>query len=279
MKIIPTWLRPKKHKYAIDAALLGDERNCAWSNLGLWHQDHLSYPQACEALARALADSVNLNSKDKVLDLGCGQGASLILWKENYAVEHLEAVELQEKYFLHNQKFLPAVDNIHHGSFLNLNQLSFKFKFDVVLCIDAAYHSDVNLFVSSASSVLNSKGRLAFHYLILNSKYDELSSLQKMKLRLLLKAADVNLNHLKTRQQLNERMRVQHFENVEIQNLNESVFNGFSKYIKSALFKERIGKIPHHFLDLKKIQLTAKLCAQLYADGIIEYVQISAKKK
>ena len=270
--------RPQ-HKYAINAALLGDPHNCAWSNLGLWTQSSSSYVDACEALAAELADSVHLNAKDKVLDLGCGQGASLILWKEKYLVKYLEAIELQNEHVLKNQKFLPHVDKIHQGSFLELDPAQFEFKFDAALCIDAAYHSDLNSFLSAVNGVLNSKGRLAFHYLVLSDRYLNLNALDKIKLKFLLKSADVQLDHLKTTAQLNNVCEQYGYEMLNIENISEAVFAGFADYVKSATFKKQIKNTPHHFIDLIKIKLTAKLCAKLYADGLVEYTQISLRKK
>ena len=53
-----------QHKYAINAAMLGDHNELAWSNLGYWNHAHDSYPQACRQLAIHLATAINLNSKD-----------------------------------------------------------------------------------------------------------------------------------------------------------------------------------------------------------------------
>ena len=148
------------HKYAIDAKRLGDDSLLAWSNLGYWKNQYDDYPQACQSLADQIAASIQLKQSDHVLDLGCGQGASLLHWLRYYQIQQLSAVELQPEYAKRIQKQLAQVQ-IHCGSFLNLNALQLLNLFDVVLCIDAAYHSDLNSFLRSASSVLNSKGRIA----------------------------------------------------------------------------------------------------------------------
>ena len=44
-----------KHKYAINAHILGDHNELAWSNLGYWEDTTSSYPEACQALADQLA--------------------------------------------------------------------------------------------------------------------------------------------------------------------------------------------------------------------------------
>ena len=83
------------HKYAIDAKRLGDDTLLAWSNLGYWQGQQHNYPLACQSLADQIAASVQLKSTDRVLDLGCGQGASLVFWMEHFQIQNLSAVELQ----------------------------------------------------------------------------------------------------------------------------------------------------------------------------------------
>jgi trans-aconitate methyltransferase len=83
------------HKYAIDAKRLGDDSLLAWSNLGYWQNQYDDYPQACQSLADQIAASIQLKQSDRVLDLGCGQGASLLHWLRYYQIQQLSAVELQ----------------------------------------------------------------------------------------------------------------------------------------------------------------------------------------
>lgn len=258
-----------KHKYAINAKMLGDTAECAWTNLGLWTETTSSYPQACQQLAQGLADAVQLQSHDRVLDLGCGQGASLKYWLTHYQIQHLEAVELQPHCVKQIQKQLPHVKAVHCQSFLNLNKNLFSQAFDVAMCIDAAYHSDLNSFLTSVAPLLNSKGRLAFHYLMLSDVH--LNSKQKLKYQYLLKAADVRFKTLKTEQQIHQVLAQHHFNQIEIQDISTAVFAGFSQYIAA---RKDMGR----GLDQFKIQMTAKLCETLFNEGIVRYIQISAIK-
>lgn len=260
-----------QHKYAINAKQLGDDAELAWSNLGYWDDATSSYPDACRQLADLLVQAVHLNSNDSLLDLGCGQGASLVHWQQHYHVQHIEAVELQASCVIQIQKYLPQLAAIHQRSFLNLKQIQFKSGFDVVLCIDAAYHCNLNSFLDSVGSVLNSKGRLGFHYLMLSEQWLNLNSLQKKKYQWLLKAADVNLNNLMTESVLKQTLQTYDFEDIEIRDLSEAVLQGFANYFQ---------QLPQHATDLDafKIRMTAKLCRKLYADGLVKYVQISARK-
>ena len=43
-----------------------------WCNLGLWRDGCVEFDVACAALARALADAVDLGPSDSVLDVGVG---------------------------------------------------------------------------------------------------------------------------------------------------------------------------------------------------------------
>ena len=261
-----------QHKYAINAKQLGDHAELPWSNLGYWDDATSSYPEACRQLADHLAQALQLSSQDKLLDLGCGQGASLLFWQQYYHIEYIEAVELQTACVNKIQTYLPHIHAIHRQSFLNLNQISFNNHFDVVLCIDAAYHSNLNSFLDSVNTVLNSNARLGFHYLILSEKWFKLSSGQKQKYKWLLKAADIHLDYLMSQSEVRITIQNYGFKEIEIVDLSYEVLHGFSDYIQQS---------PQNTLNLDavKIQMTAKLCHTLYTDGLIQYVQICAQKK
>ena len=272
-----------QHKYAINAAMLGDHNELAWSNLGYWSHTNDSYPQACRQLAIHLATAVDLNSKDKLLDLGCGKGASLVLWHEHFKVQHIEAVELQAACVDNIQNKLQKIhsiplQNIQQCSFLNLKQCHFEFKFDVVLCIDAAYHCHLNSFLTSVNTVLNSKARIGFHSLMLTEKFHSLSTFQKLKLKTLLKCADVELSDLMDHQGIENLLSEQGFENIQIENLTQKVLKGFADYIQQRSLSKSLEKASSR-LDRFKMEMTAKLCRKLYIDGCVDYVQISAQKR
>ncbi|WP_202743132.1 SAM-dependent methyltransferase [Acinetobacter calcoaceticus] len=261
------------HKYAIDASNLGDDGELAWTNLGFWKNTQ-NYREACCQLADHLAQAVNLNSKDHLLDLGCGQGASLLHWLQYYQPKSLSAVELQSKCVNKIQKLIPEINQIYSGSFLNLKQFEFKQFFDVVLCIDAAYHSHLNSFLDSVVSVLNSKGRLGFHYLMRADSCQNMTVLQEQKYRYLLKAADVVWDNVPNEKTLRNALEQQGFANIQIEDLSEQVLLGFSQYIQNQQERNQSRGLANF-----KIQMTAKLCRQLYQNGYVRYIQITAIKK
>lgn len=263
-----------KHKYAINAQMLGDDRELAWSNLGYWEDTTSSYPEACQTLADQLAQSLELTSKHNLLDLACGQGASLIHWQDAYQIQKISAIELQQECVENIKSEYSKFVDIHCDSFLNLKNIPFQQKFDVVICIDAAYHCNLNSFVRSACSVLNSNGKFGFHYLMLSDEWKNLNSLQKQKYKWLLKAADVNLDDLMSKAEMAQVLENNEFKEIQILDLSKQVFAGFASYIQNSL----VLKTDSKKLDQFKIEMTAKLCRTLYEDGLIKYVQVSAER-
>ncbi|MNH65921.1 Erythromycin 3''-O-methyltransferase [compost metagenome] len=261
------------HKYAIDASSLGDNGELAWTNLGFWKNTQ-NYREACCQLADHLAQAVNLNSKDHLLDLGCGQGASLLHWLQHYQPKSLSAVDLQAQCVNKIQRLIPEVSQIFCGSFLNLKQFEFKQSFDVVLCIDAAYHSSLNSFLNSVTPVLNSNARLGFHYLMRADSCQNMTVLQEQKYRYLLKAADVVWDNVPNEKTLRNALEQQDFVDIQIEDLSEQVLLGFSQYIHNQQEQNQSRGLANF-----KIQMTAKLCQQLYQAGYVRYIQITAIKK
>ena len=262
-----------QYKYAINTAMLGDNNRLAWSNLGLWQAGdrypHDSYRHACHALAQHLADSIHLNSNDILLDLACGQGASLALWHNDYKIQYISAVELQAQHVARLNSDAAFLNSIRCDSFLNLNANSFQQKFSAVLCIDAAYHVDLNSFLHSVTQVMQPKARLAFHSLMLSDKFLNLTAWQQKKYAYLLKAADVDLNHLMTQDGIHSTIMQHNFQQLKIEDLSAQVLAGFADYIEQADLA-LIG------LDGFKIKMTAKLCRKLYQDGLVRYVAVAA---
>lgn len=261
------------HKYAINSRYLGDERVLAWSNLGYWDKACTDYVRACQNLADHLAKSVQLKASDRLLDLGCGHGASLQYWQQCYAIQDLTAVELQTQCVTRIQQVLHPAPTLYQASFLHLDQLNISAKFDVILCIDAAYHSELNHFLASVCAVLATTGRVAFHYLTLSEQFALLSSTQQQYYRYLLKAADINIDQFVTSSQLTQCLKDYGFKKVRVEDISRPVLNGFAQYIQQL----KLSNGAKFNLDYLKINMTAKLCQQLYNSGLLHYVQVSAQ--
>lgn len=254
------------HKYAINSRLLGDSSLLAWSNLGCW-QETTNYLQACQNLALHLGDQMQLCTQDSILDLGCGQGASLKLWHTHYSIQTIYAVELQASLARKlNGLNLPAVKHVYSGSFLNLNDFNLTQKFSAIVCIDAVYHSCIFSFLNSMLSYLKPKGRLGFHCLCFTEKWQNASRFKKMQYFLLLKCADINIQNILSYKQLEDAIYQRGFKHIHTTNLSKNVLCGFANYLK----------IKPVIQQNRKIKYTAKFCELLYKDGFISYMQVVA---
>lgn len=266
-------IRNITHKYAIDSTLLGDDALLAWSNLGYW-QGEQSYPLACQTLAERLAQAIKLQATDHLLDLGCGRGASLLYWLEHYQIQYLSAVDVQPDCIERIQNNLPQVDSVCRP-FLKLTEHFAEQSFDAILCIDAAYHSDLQNLLQAMSSLLRPHGRVAFHTLAWSEKGAKINKLQRFKYQTILRAADVSLNNLHPLPQLASIIESYAFHKVEIRDISQPVLDGFATYHASL---QRQSNVLLN-LDQLKIDMTAKLCRKLYRDGFVHYVEIVAVKK
>lgn len=261
-----------QHKYAIDAKILGDDAILAWSNLGYWLSVDDHYVFAAQSLADHIAKALALSHIDHLLDLGCGQGASLKYWKQAYRPALIEAVELQEQCVKRIKKHLPDIGQIYQCSFLDLDQFNLENKFSVIVCIDAAYHFNLNKFLTSVKSVSNGTARLGFHTLVLSDQWLCLTPFQKLRYAALLKSADVKVDDLLQEQEVNQMLQEYDFKNIVVEDLSKPVLLGFANFVKNKRLKFK-------GLDSFKIIMTAKLCQKLYQDGLIRYVQVTARQK
>lgn len=262
------------HRYAINAKALGDDALLPWSNLGLWDDDdssNISYPQACQALAEHLAQALDVQAQHRLLDVGCGQGASLLFWREHYGLRDLTGVELQPRHVAHLRAHLPSSVNILAGSYTELAQRQLP-AFDRIVCIDAAYHLPLAAFLQGIKPLCHLQTRIGLHYVMLSQKWAELSIPAQRNYGLLLKAADIQLQNIPNASEIAETFGRFAWHNVEIEDLTANVFGGFARYMQRHRLKSA------NLVDALKIGLTAKLCQKLADEGYIRYVQITAKR-
>ena len=261
------------HRYAINAKALGDAATLPWSNLGLWSDsgsDSLNYPQACQALADHLAQSIQLQAQHRLLDVGCGQGASLRHWREHYGINDLTGLELQPRHVAHLRAHLPADVCILAGSYTDLPQRSLP-AFDRIVCIDAAYHLPLAAFLQGIAQLTHAQTRVGLHYVMRGHQWDRLSAQQQRHYALLLKAAAIQLAHVPNATEIERILRDHGWQHIEIEDLSARVLGGFARYMQ----RHKLGVFG---FDAIKIAMTAKLCQKLADDGLIRYVQICAQK-
>lgn len=272
-----------KHRFAIASPLLGDPNVLAWSNLGFWRntlddQNTSDYQRACAQLAQQVGLAAGLKTSDVVLDLGCGQGASLAYWAKQFGVQHLSALEIQPACIARIQAaHLPQLDGIYQAPFdqLPLPDHRLKHAFDAVVCVDAAYHAQLADFLAVNMAALKPQGRMAFTTLVKSSRWPQAGWLYQHLTLKLLNMAYVPAQNLQPQHEIIATLQQAGCIDIQLQVLDQEVFSGFAKYIQQL-------EAPKHLAwaaktDWLKIKLTAQLCHFLAQHGLIHYMLVSAR--
>ena len=137
-----------------------------WCNLGLW-TTATSFRSACADLARLLGRAASLGAGDEVLDVGVGYGDQVALWLDEFGVERVVALESSPKIAAAASSALAdraaATVVNENASHLSARALtSAPASFDVVLCLDCAYHFSTRAsYIASAAPLLRPAGRFA----------------------------------------------------------------------------------------------------------------------
>lgn len=264
--------------FAIAVDLLSDDpAPLAWANLGDWTATS-AYSQACRQLALRVGTAAVLQPEDRVLDLACGEGASLRLWPEAFGVRHVTGLEYQARCVERIRQHRPAgLEAILQGRFDELPVCTALRgqSFDSVVCVDAAYHAiSLQAFAGFAAQMLRAHGRLAFTTLVAaapRGALDPLSLRHAARARAGLPAASVL-----TEPTLQATLSQQGFSDIRVQSLDAEVLQGFADFVQ-----QRAGEL--HWLRKAsagwlKIQATAWLCRHVYRSGSLHYCLVSATR-
>lgn len=275
-------------RYRIASYLLSEtQRTLAWSNLGYWENTD-DYVIACEQLAAKIGSAAKLNNQTRLLDLACGQGASIVFWRQHFGINYMTALDIQTGYIRNIKDYFVDQQRIDNNYF-NLRIIEGSFDqaelpigvdqahADAIVCVDAAYHAtSISAFIEFCTQALKPAGRLAFCTLLKSEQWPQANHWQKIQHELLLKVAGVSKASVVSAAELEQQLAEQGFEHVKISHMDKEVLAGFSAYIQqraTALsLTQRLSPA------WQKIVMTAKLCDFLYKNQLVNYSLISAVK-
>lgn len=274
----------QQQAFEIAGQLLAGQGDWRWNNLGDW-QTATSYEQACRDLAKRHAAMAGLSAQDQLLELACGYGASLDLWRDQFQVTHIGALEYRQR----------CVDVIQQAS-ANTNQATTgkievrqgrfdqplpaalaQQSFDTVLCIDAAYHAaSLAAFLSTAYNALRPNGVLCFSTLLWTDAAAKKSDLQVKICRKLLQLANIPAASVLNPAEISSLFDQSGWTRVQIQPIEQHVFLGFAGWVDQQ--HAHLSMRQRYSMAWQKIRATARLCAWLNKNNLLHYVMIRAVK-
>jgi len=292
---------PHPERFAIDGGLLaGRDGDGRWNNLGYWRQAD-GYSDACAALARLHGQAAGLVEGQTILELACGYGAALDLWRQEFSVGSVFGLEYREHctQFINSTGFINDTGLINDARIINDAQKSSlpipvnpqtviagRFdkplpeslkhcSVDAVICVDAAYHAhSLKDFLCCLSPVLKTNGRLVFSTLV---RSDNAASFwQRQRNRVLLRLASMPDASVLSASELQESLDQQGFD-VTLEDISEDVFSGFAQWVRQR--QQALSPGQRCSPAWLKIRFTARWCEMLAADRSLRYMMVSATKR
>jgi len=209
-----------------------------------------------------------------VLELACGHGEGLALWRHEFGVSDATGLDCQRDCLA----ALPAGQGVY-GRFdaLPLPDGLRTGEYDAVLCVDAAYHAaSLADFAAVAATALRQRGRLAFTTLMASDRLADRPAPLRHGLQRLLAAATIPAASVVDATTLRATLAAASFADIDVQHLDAAVLDGFADHIN-----RRTQELPWQ-ARLRpawfKIRLTAALCRQVQAQGLLHYVLVTARK-
>lgn len=269
---------PRPERFAIDGALLaGPGGDARWNNLGDW-QDSSDYTHACLALAALHGEAALLRPGQRVLELACGFGAGIDVWRERFGITHIRALELRRQCVsaLRDRRQAEAGIEVYQGRFDAPLPAPLRAQcFDAVLCVDAAYHArSLEAFLGPACEVLVDKGRLVFSTLLRTA--DPTPLWRRALAWPLLRTAGIPPGSLVSDARLRTMLQRHGLREHNLEPLTQRVLPGFHRWVlqRHARLPPRLRWSPAWL----KIRATAALCAYLHRHRLVDYVLVSARR-
>jgi SAM-dependent methyltransferase len=254
-------------RFAIAGELLvepgGDPR---WNNLGHWHcAGH--YSAAAEALARRHGEAVGLVAGDRVLDLGCGPGVSLVLWRQEFGVAEAVGLDCRS----HDD---PAGDRLVGQFDAPLPEGLARRQFDAILCVDAAYHAtSLSALLAAVEPVLAPGARLAVTLLVRPDDFTARPRWQQCLQRALLKLAAVPEASFRDEAGVRQQL-ARHGWSPVCEDIGDDVLPGFAHWVTQR--RAALGVRQRCSPAWLKIQLTAHWCRWMHRNSLARYLLVSA---
>ncbi|KAM0748208.1 S-adenosyl-L-methionine-dependent methyltransferase [Meredithblackwellia eburnea MCA 4105] len=258
--------------------MLNMDLNTLWNNMGLWSPSTKSFAEACSALARAVGDKVKLGPTDRIADVGCGNGDSLLLWKRYYRAEKvvgftsLHAHTQTAQALLKTEGFSESEASCHVGDGAGCLRTWEGLAPTAIVSIDAAYHFNTrNDCLASAFTTLAPNGRLGLTDLLLAPN---LTFKDKMFMRIICLFSHVPWANMHDQVEYEAQIRLTGFHDVQVEDISSRVFLPLASYIKEK--DRKFGSV--FGSEWSGLVMFARVLEWWGQTGTVRFVIVTARK-
>jgi microcystin synthetase protein McyJ len=239
-----------------------------YANFGYWDRDDMTINEACDALTLRVAGAAGIGPGDRVLEAGCGYGASAVCYTQHCRPASVIGIDVTEIRIQTGREYVTQ-----HGlgetiqlQMADATALPFGAgAFTKILAIECAFHFDTRQdFMREAGRVLAAGGRLAVADIIPRTDTD------LEHLAALAPSFSVRANFYDAVTYENY-LRQAGFDDVRIEDITERTTTPFTEYV------ERVGRQTPGMRGVNFLR-TANLYRQ-YRDAGAEYVLVSARRR
>lgn len=214
-------------------------RQGLYLNLGYW-KDATTIDEACEALARLVAEAARFAPGDQVVDVGFGFAEQDMLWAETFGVAHITGLNITPSQVVLGRERVAArglADRItlHEASATDMPLPDAAF--DKVVGVECAFHFHTREdFFREALRVLRPGGRLALADVTQAAPVvgGFARAMQKSTWKSFVTKYDVPAANADSREAYAAKLEAAGFTNVSVTSIWEHVYPGLHRYMKTA---------------------------------------------